>query len=541
MSAEQCDISFPFPLPDDPRKWGGWNNYNSPNFYDRLCLDPHSNPSNELIEEHCRELLRWWQKKLPLKNQPSNPLTQLLRSGLDESSRCLTEARVELLDPERRRTLDEQLAVQQYDATVTEFHKYFAYATATGVLNEQEEKNLIHFGKAHAFSEAQSISLIEELLSEKKISRAKPEPPPETVVAVKSNNGASVAPQEEFLRLLRLSNLDSASMSDDQRDTFIDMAENLGLDPGEAEDLVDIFLEEADEKAFGTAANAPAVVKVEPQKPKTAPAPVQSEKAPAVAPRIEINVDAERSQFSNFENSIDGQMFFVPSGQFVMGSDAPDSPPNERPLTRVTISRFYLSRHLITNAQYEQFDLSHKNKRAPGAGDRHPAIYVSSQEAMKFCQWLSTRERRKYRLPTEAEWEYAAKGTDARKFPWGNYEGRGNLANFADKNTVFAWSDREIDCGYAETSPVGAFPLGASPFGIEDMAGNVWEWCVDYYEGYRGGEKLNPRGPTSGIRRVYRGGSWKSKFSSLRATTRGSNTPNFSCNDLGFRVVCECD
>src|SRR5215813_4618291 len=108
----KCDISFPLPLPDDPRKWQGWSNYNSPNAYDRLCLDPYSNPSNELIEEHCRELMRWWQKKLPLKNQPSNPLTQLLRAGLEESSRYLTEARLELLDPERRRILDEELAAQ---------------------------------------------------------------------------------------------------------------------------------------------------------------------------------------------------------------------------------------------------------------------------------------------------------------------------------------------------------------------------------------------------------------------------------------------
>jgi formylglycine-generating enzyme required for sulfatase activity len=160
---------------------------------------------------------------------------------------------------------------------------------------------------------------------------------------------------------------------------------------------------------------------------------------------------------------------------------------------------------------------------------------------MKFCQWLSIRERKKYRLPTEAEWEYAAKGTDGRRYPWGNFDKRGDLANFADKNTSFAWSDRQIDDGYAESAPVGSFPRGASPFGIEDMSGNVWEWCSNFFEQYKPTPKIDPHGPPSGTKRVYRGGSWKSRFASLRTTARSTNLPNFSCNDLGFRIVCECD
>src|SRR3954471_4709757 len=138
----QLEGSLPVPLPDDPRKWDGWSKYKSANLYERLCLDPRANPSNELIEEHCRELLRWWQKKLPLKNQPSNPLAQLLRPGLDESSRCLTQARVELLDPERRRVMDGELAARAEEEAVIELHKYLTFALANGVLTEAEEENL---------------------------------------------------------------------------------------------------------------------------------------------------------------------------------------------------------------------------------------------------------------------------------------------------------------------------------------------------------------------------------------------------------------
>jgi hypothetical protein len=142
----QLEAGFPVPLPDDPYKWDGWSKYKSPNLYERLCLDPRANPSNELIEQHCRELMRWWQKKLPLKNQPSNPLAQILRPGLDESSRYLTEARVELLDPERRRQVDSELAAQANEQAVIEFHKYLTFALADGVLTPEEDKSLHRFG-----------------------------------------------------------------------------------------------------------------------------------------------------------------------------------------------------------------------------------------------------------------------------------------------------------------------------------------------------------------------------------------------------------
>ena len=536
----QLEGSFPVPLPDDPYKWDGWSKYKSPNFYERLCLDPRANPSNELIEQHCRELMRWWQKKLPLKNQPSNPLAQILRPGLDESSRYLTEARVELLDPARRQQVDSELAAQANEQAIIEFHKYLTFALADGVLTPEEEKSLRRFGGEHGLTEEQIASYIEAELKDsggQRVTAAAPAPRPDQAPRPLRRRQKSLDPKEDFMRMLRLSGLDTDGMADDTRDAFVNMAENLGIDAAEAEDLVDLYLEEAD-KMLDPAAPEPPRVTVVHQPIKAA---TNGHAAPVAAPAVVLNPDADRQRFANFVNSFGSQMLFIPSGEFVMGSEAPDAGPNERPLTKMTLSRFYMSRHLVTNAEYEQFDPTHGRKRAPGAGDRHPVVYVTSVDAIKYCQSLSARERKRYRLPTEAEWEYAARGLDGRKYPWGNHEHRGDLANFADRNTVFAWSDREIDDGYPESSPVGAFPFGASPFGMEDMAGNVWEWCLDYFEPYRGIAKVNPRGPTAGAKRVLRGGSWKSRFNSLRATTRNSNVPNYSCNDLGFRIVCECE
>ena len=93
----------------------------------------------------------------------------------------------------------------------------------------------------------------------------------------------------------------------------------------------------------------------------------------------------------------------------------------------------------------------------------------------------------------------------------------------------------------AETAPVGSYPRGASPFGIEDMAGNVFEWCLDYFEPYKSKDRVNPRSVMTNNKRLYRGGSWKSRIPNLRTTARNHNTPDYRSNDVGFRVVCECE
>ncbi len=549
-------MSMPSPLPDDPRKWTGWKNYNSPNYYERLCLSVEQNPSNELIEDHTRQLLVWWQKKLPLKNQPSNPLAQILREGLDIAPRFLAEARLGLCNPETRKNLDAGLLETAKTNYLVEFRRVFSIISAGGTLGEDGEDSLIRFGLKHGFTEEEVHAVIEEEIIAQNVERIVREVPPAAVVAPEpaeatvTRSTSSGDPVTEFRRFLKLSGLDSDTMTDDQRDALINMAEGLGLNGGDAEDIVDEYLEELDAipQKPGTAAIAPArivaPIKSNPEakfgKPTT---PIPTTPRPNT-PRMAVVVSPaeERAKYPNFKNTLGQQLLLVPSGTFTMGSTGPEAAPNESPTSKVTLSRFYMSRHLVTCAAYEAFKPAHRSNRIPTAGDDHPVVYVSSEDAIKFCQWLSNKEHRKYRLPTEAEWEYAARGSENRIYPWGDHlNNLGTLANFADVNTHFTWSDHSVNDGFAETSPVGTYSRGNSAFGIEDMAGNAWEWCSDFFEAYRSASRTNPKGAINGSKRVYRGGSWKSRISSLRATCRNSNTLEYRCNDLGFRIVCECE
>jgi sulfatase modifying factor 1 len=526
-----ADIVPPPTFPDDPRKWDGWNKYRAESPYERLCLDPASEPGDEQIQQHCAALLQWWQNKLPLKNQPSNPIAQLLGRGIMEASGCLVEARMDLLDPERRKQWDEKLAAQAGQDALDEFIKFIGFSIKDGVLPAEAEANLVEFGQHSGLPDAQIKSCIEEELKRKGARRSKlvAPPPPSAMPAAASGR---VDSEKEYLRILCLGALNMASASYTVRAMLAQIAENLGIAPSRGEQLLDKFLEDQELTLVKQGDCTPTI---------TLP-----RKAGVDEPSKPITDFVQKIRTSTFQlpasfvSPIGLTMVLLPPGDFVMGSDAPDAQPNEQPLTPVTLSGFYMAQHPVTNAQYERFDPRHKQKRMDGAGDDHPVVYVTSFDAVKFCEWLSQKDGKTYRLPTEAEWEYAARGIDSRKYPWGNNPGRGEFANFADASTSFAWRDPQMNDGYPETSPVGVFPRGASFFALEDMAGNVWEWCLDFYQPLAGSPKQNPRGPASGLKRIYRGGSWKSRFTNLRASARASNAPNYSCNDLGFRVVCEC-
>ena len=557
-------MALPNPLPDNPLKWDGWKNYNSANLYDRLCLSVSANATGEMIEEHCRQLLVWWQKKLPLKNQPSNPMAQLLRQGLDEAPHFLAEARTKLLDPEERRRLDFDLRSKIMEGAIDEFRKLLSFTLADNRLSKESEEKLYIASERMGLLREQVEPIIAAELESMGAVRVVDQPPPQQqpsapvaaeATAVPSRNGGT--PAEEFRRILKMSRLclEGEEMSDDQRDAMCNLGESLGLTGGQAEDLIDEYLEEmagmpiaAPSKPAPAAARAANPVQgVAVQKPISSIRPAHA--APAVVARPEAAVAVnlspaaralERQKHPNFVSKIGVEMLLVPTGRFTMGSTDSASQSNEQPLTKVTLSCFYLSRFPITNVQFEAFDRVHVGKRAPWADGRHPIIYVSWSEAEAFCKWLSSREGKTFRLPTEAEWEYAARGEDGRMFPWGGSTAIGQFANFADSRTSFRWRDPQIDDGFAETSPVGSYPRGASPFGIEDMAGNVFEWCLDSYEPYKGRDAVNPLPSKSGRERIYRGGSWKSRITSLRTTARAYNDPSYLSNDVGFRIVCDC-
>jgi sulfatase modifying factor 1 len=163
----------------------------------------------------------------------------------------------------------------------------------------------------------------------------------------------------------------------------------------------------------------------------------------------------------------------------------------------------------------------------------HPMVNVNWNDATAYCRWLSQQTGLKVSLPTEAQWEKAARGEDGRKFPWGNTFDGSRLQHSTAKLG---------DAG--GTAPVGSFPTGASPYGVLDMAGNVWQWCADWFDEkyYESSPKSNPTGPASGTFRVLRGGSWYYCSEIIfRCANRFRFAQRFGFNDYGFRCVVSAE
>ena len=232
----------------------------------------------------------------------------------------------------------------------------------------------------------------------------------------------------------------------------------------------------------------------------------------------------------------------IPAGEFLMGTSLSnrDGGRDEYPQRRVSLDAFYMDVYEVTNGRYLAFiaGTGHrvpehprdktltlwKDSAVPDVFKDHPVVNVDWDDAVAYCTWAGKR------LPTEAEWERAARGTSGRRFPWGEAEPTRVVANYLNQ-----WRNG------AALEPVGSHPQGASPEGVQDLEGNVWEWVADWYDPgyYEKGPTRNPHGPSGGTRKVIRGSGWESEAPVLRAAHRVSSDPRNRNNTLGFRCAMD--
>jgi formylglycine-generating enzyme required for sulfatase activity len=228
---------------------------------------------------------------------------------------------------------------------------------------------------------------------------------------------------------------------------------------------------------------------------------------------------------------------YVPAGGFTMGSEESD---NESPGHYVYLDSFWIDRTEVTNARYRRCvdagacdmpttcDDGYPNYEDEDKAQR-PVVCVEWSQAEAYCAWAGAR------LPTEAEWEKAARGDDRRRFPWGDEDPTCDRVNTKDETTG--------NYCVGETIDVGSYPSGASPYGALDMAGNVWEWVADWYNAgyYAESPPMNPQGPDTGANKVLRGGCWEYSLPDVRAAFRNYDYPDLRRHNIGFRCAASAE
>ena len=243
--------------------------------------------------------------------------------------------------------------------------------------------------------------------------------------------------------------------------------------------------------------------------------------------RDKVFPDAVDADYEETAFGMSLQMVFVEGGTFQMGATSEQgsaAESAEKPAHDVTLDGFYIGAYEVTQAQWKAVMGSNPSYCV---GDDLPVEKVSWYDAVSFCEKLSQMTGKKYRLPTEAEWEYAARG--GQQAAGTKYAGSNSIGDVA-------WCTNNSG---GKTHPVGQKQPNA--LGLYDMSGNVWEWCSDWYDSdyYSSSPSVNPQGPSGGARRVHRGGSWYSDARYCRVSHRDYFTPDRQGEDVGFRVVCE--
>lgn len=261
-------------------------------------------------------------------------------------------------------------------------------------------------------------------------------------------------------------------------------------------------------------------------------------------------------------------MVVIPSGSFAMGSPGAESGrgDDEAPVHSVNIATFAMGKTEITRGQFAAFvkdakysagdkcwtleggkfeERSGRNWRKPGypQNDKHPAVCINWNDAQAYAKWLSRKTGKQYRLPAEAEWEYAARGKTGTARYWGNSPDEAcGYANTADKTArakiqgATSWSVHNCTDGFAYTAPVGSFKVNA--FGLNDMLGNVLEWTQDsYHDSYKDAPADERSWQVDDVKRALRGGSWNSAPRNVRAATRDGKEPDLRFSIFGFRLA----
>ncbi len=222
------------------------------------------------------------------------------------------------------------------------------------------------------------------------------------------------------------------------------------------------------------------------------------------------------------------EMVLIPAGEFMMGKPSGKSGDRDHPQHKVSVDSFYMGKYEVTFEQYDLFcdDTGRKKPKDQswGRGSK-PVVYVSWHDAVAFCDWLSAWTGDSYRLPTEAEWEYACRAGTTTAYSFG--DNKGDLG-------LYAWYDANSE---ARTHPVGE--KKANPWGLYDMHGNVGEWCQDWYarDYYKDSPTNNPKGPEETKERVIRNGSWEYSYGGARSAYRDYAPPLDTYFSVGFRCV----
>ena len=236
-----------------------------------------------------------------------------------------------------------------------------------------------------------------------------------------------------------------------------------------------------------------------------------------------VSLGKNAQGYEEYRRARDGAVVVnIPAGEFVMGNPKTERQPLEH---QVYVSEFLMDKTAVTWRQYKKFTGVTGTPLPPepfwGTHEDHPVVFVTWEDGRAYCEWAGGR------LPTEAEREKAARGTDKRMYPWGNEPPDAERAVHRR-----SW-------GFGATDPVGAHPSGASPYGVLDIAGNVWEWCMDWYDKdyYSVSPRRDPKGPTKGIAHVVRGGSWDSRPDVLSCSCRSFGSIGYREGDFGFRCA----